>query len=80
LGRVTKLLQEAIDDISNGFEEPTKQGKIIPEREAESLERLLDSWRQSCHGRPHDPDCYRAKLAWFRIAVAPLTIQIRQAR
>jgi hypothetical protein len=43
LGRVTKLLQETIDDISNGFEEPMKQAEIIPEREAESLERLLDS-------------------------------------
>jgi PAS domain-containing protein len=43
LGRVTKLLQETIDDISNGFEEPTKQAEIILEREAESLKRLLDS-------------------------------------
>jgi hypothetical protein len=43
LGRVTKLLQETIDDISNGFEEPTKQAEIIPEREAESLKHLLDS-------------------------------------
>jgi hypothetical protein len=43
LKRVTKLLQETIDDISNGFEEPMKQAEIIPEREAESLERLLDS-------------------------------------
>jgi hypothetical protein len=43
LGRVTKLLQETIHDISNGFEEPTKQAEIIPEREAESLKHLLDS-------------------------------------
>ena len=43
LGRVTKLLQETIHDISNGFEEPIKQAETIPEREAESLKRLLDS-------------------------------------
>ena len=43
LGRVTKLLQETIYDISHGFEEPAMQAEIIPEREAESLNRLLDS-------------------------------------
>jgi hypothetical protein len=43
LGRVTKLLQETIDDISYGFEEPARQAEIIPEREAESLNRLLGS-------------------------------------
>jgi hypothetical protein len=43
LGRVTKLLQETIDDISYGFEEPAMQAEIIPEREAESLNRLLGS-------------------------------------
>ena len=31
LGRVTKLLQETIDDISYGFEEPAMQAEIIPE-------------------------------------------------
>ena len=41
MGRVTKLLRETIDDISNGFEEPTIQAEIIPEPEAESLRRLL---------------------------------------
>ena len=43
LGRVTKLLQETIHDISHGFEEPAMRAEIIPEREAESLNRLLDS-------------------------------------
>jgi hypothetical protein len=43
LGRVTKLLQEAIHDISDGFEEPAMPAESIPEREAESLKRLLDS-------------------------------------
>ena len=28
LGRVTKLLQETIDDISNGFEEPMTRAKL----------------------------------------------------
>jgi hypothetical protein len=41
LGRVTKLLRETIHDIAHGFEEPAMQAKIIPEREAESLKRLL---------------------------------------
>jgi hypothetical protein len=43
LGRVTKLLQETIHDISHGFEEPAMRAEIIPERETESLNRLLDS-------------------------------------
>jgi hypothetical protein len=43
LGRVTKLLQEAIHDISHGFEEPATDAEIIPEREDESLKRILDS-------------------------------------
>jgi hypothetical protein len=44
LGRVTKLLQETIHDISQGLEEPAMRAAIIiPEREAESLNRLLDS-------------------------------------
>src|SRR6202035_279007 len=43
LGRITKLLQETIHDISHGFEEPAMRAEIIPEREAESLNGLLDS-------------------------------------
>ena len=43
LGRVKKLLQETIHDISHGFEEPAMRAEIIPERETESLNRLLDS-------------------------------------
>ena len=43
LGRVTKLLQETIHDISHGFEEPAMRAEIIPERETESLNRLLDA-------------------------------------
>jgi hypothetical protein len=43
LGRVTTLLQETIRDISYGFEEPAMRAEIIPERETESLNRLLDS-------------------------------------
>jgi hypothetical protein len=35
MGRVTKLLQETIHNISHGFEEPAMQAEIIPEREAE---------------------------------------------
>jgi hypothetical protein len=42
LGRVTKLLRQTIHDISHGFEEPAMQAEIIPEREAESLKRLLE--------------------------------------
>jgi hypothetical protein len=41
--RVTKLLRELIDDISRGFEEPAMQAEPIPEREAASLDRLLES-------------------------------------
>lgn len=43
LGRVTKLLQETIHDISHGFEEPAMRAEIIPERETESLNRLPES-------------------------------------
>jgi hypothetical protein len=43
LGRVTKLLRETIHDITQGFEEPAMQAEIISEREAQSLQRLLDS-------------------------------------
>src|SRR5882757_8687014 len=42
LGRVTRLLRETTDDISHGFEEPAIQAEIIPEREAESLNRLRE--------------------------------------
>jgi hypothetical protein len=42
LGRVTKLLRQTIHDISHGFEEPAMQAEIIPEREAESLKRLVE--------------------------------------
>jgi hypothetical protein len=41
--RITKLLRELIDNISRTFEEPAIQAKPVPEREAASLDRLLES-------------------------------------
>jgi hypothetical protein len=43
LEKVTKLLQEVIDDIVQGFDGADMQAESIPTRETASLNRLLES-------------------------------------
>jgi len=43
LAKVTKLLQEVIDDIVHGFDGADMQAESIPAQEAASLNRLLES-------------------------------------
>ena len=43
LAMVTKLLEEVIDAITGSFEEQVVRSKPIPDSEAASLQRLMDS-------------------------------------